>query len=267
MPEINEPNSKNGKKKRLLGDEWINWKGEFLDTEIKESKKTFLLLSLLILVILIFLFLIFLYVALPRFELFGKAWATILSLFIIIIAAVLFLWYLLLLFNMLLKKFYLKACLDKSNSLFLFLLPYVFKLASIFGISRDRISHSFILVNNSLVNLPDKDGPVLALLPRCLRSDVLKEIKKICEKFPDVVFHIAPGGNIARKQVADTSPRAIVAVACERDLLSGIQEIAPRIPVIGIPNKRPDGPCRNTTVNIKEFESALKFFQNQNSSQ
>ncbi|MCD6379550.1 DUF116 domain-containing protein [bacterium] len=266
MPEINKPDDQQKKKKRVLGDEWVNWKGEIGQAEIKEGKNTFLLLSLLMLVGLIILFLVFLYIALPRFELYGRVWATILTVFILMSAVVLFLWYLLLIFNILLKKFYLKACLDKNNKLFLLLLPYVFKLANLLGISRDRISHSFILVNNSLVNFPDKEGPILALLPRCLRSDLLKEIKRTCEKFPDVVFNIAPGGNIARKQIADTSPRAIVAVACERDLLSGIQEIAPKIPVIGIPNTRPDGPCRNTVVDLEEFESALKFFQNQNSS-
>jgi hypothetical protein len=266
MPEINKPDGQQSNKKRVLGDEWVNWKGEIVNTETKESKKTFLLLSLLMLVGLIILFLVFLYLTLPRFELYGKVWATIITVLILIFAVVLSLWYLLLIFNILLKKFYLKTCLDKNNKLFFFLLPHVFKLAALLGISRDRISHSFILVNNSLVNFPDKEGPVLALLPRCLRSDLLKEIKRICEKFPDVVFHIAPGGNIARKQIADTSPRAIVAVACERDLLSGIQEIAPKIPVIGIPNTRPEGPCKNTVVDLEEFESALKFFQNQNSS-
>jgi hypothetical protein len=262
MPETNKPNDKPYSRKRVLGDEWVDWNGEIVETEIKESKKTFLFFSLLTLTGLIILALLFLYFALPRFELFGNAWAIIFTILILGAAAVLFLWYLLLLFTMLFKRSYIKACLDKNSILFFFLLPYVSKLASLFGISRDRINHSFILVNNCLVNLPDKDGPILALLPRCLRKDVLKEIMRICEKFPDVVYHVAPGGNIARKRVADTSPRAIVAIACERDLLSGIQEIAPKIPVIGIPNKRPEGPCKNTVVCLEEFESALNFFQN-----
>ncbi len=261
MPDNEKPTAAPDKKKRILGDEWINWQGEIVETEIKESKKTFLLLSLAVLFGLIILALLFLYLTLPRFELFGKFWVTILIISILAAAAAIFLWYIFLLFSIFLKRFYVKACLDNSK-LFFFLLPYVSKLAALFGISQDRISHSFILVNNSLVNLPRKEGPVLALLPRCLRKDLMKEIKSICAKFQDVVYQIAPGGNIARKQVANTSPRAIVAVACERDLLSGILEIAPKIPVIGIPNKRPEGPCRNTVIDTEEFESALNFFQN-----
>ena len=40
-----------------------------------------------------------------------------------------------------------------------------------------------------------------------------------------------------------------MAVACERDLTSGIQDSYP-IPVIGVLNERPFGPCRNTRVDL-----------------
>jgi hypothetical protein len=50
-----------------------------------------------------------------------------------------------------------------------------------------------------------------------------------------------------------------LALACERDLMSGIKDIAEKIPVLAIPNKRPEGPCKNTHVSLRELEEALKF--------
>jgi len=54
-------------------------------------------------------------------------------------------------------------------------------------------------------------------------------------------------------------PKAIVAVACELDLTSGIRDTYP-IPVIGVLNRRPNGPCYNTSVDIAEVKKALLHF-------
>ena len=50
-----------------------------------------------------------------------------------------------------------------------------------------------------------------------------------------------------------------MAIACERDLTSGIQEVA-EIPVIGIINERPEGPCCNTRVDLNKVEEAIRYF-------
>ena len=52
-------------------------------------------------------------------------------------------------------------------------------------------------------------------------------------------------------------PLAVIGIACERDLVSGIEEITSKIPVIGIENKRPEGPCKNTLVDVELFEKTL----------
>ena len=54
-------------------------------------------------------------------------------------------------------------------------------------------------------------------------------------------------------------PNAILAVACERDLTSGIQDVFP-MPVIGVLNRRPNGPCFNTSVDIDAIEEEIKTF-------
>jgi hypothetical protein len=48
-------------------------------------------------------------------------------------------------------------------------------------------------------------------------------------------------------------------VACERDLTSGIRDTHP-LPVHGILNDRPEGPCLNTVVRLDLIEQALQHF-------
>ncbi len=248
--------------KRVLGDEWLDWREDSAETEIREGKRTFLTISLAILIGFISLIFLFWYLILPRFELYGRSWATFLTIAVVLAAVFLILWYILLLFSLFSRNSYLSICLRKGTNLFLTLLPLSMKLAGRFGISRDRVGHSFIRVSNRLVNNAVGDGQVLALLPRCLTRELKEKTKEICAAYPDVVAYTAPGGTVARKIICETKPRAIIAVACERDLVSGIQDIAPKIPVIGIPNSRPKGPCRDTRIDLLEFESALDFFSN-----
>ncbi len=70
---------------------------------------------------------------------------------------------------------------------------------------------------------------------------------------------MATGGTLARKIVLDARPEAIVAVACERDLSSGIVDTFP-MPVMGISNERPFGPCFNTRVDLEKVKEAIRFF-------
>ena len=86
----------------------------------------------------------------------------------------------------------------------------------------------------------------------------IKELLKLKEKYGTEVF-IATGGTLARKIIIDNRPKAVIAVACERDLTSGIKDIR-KLPVLGIFNTRPNGPCIDTNIDIKEIENAIKFF-------
>jgi len=70
---------------------------------------------------------------------------------------------------------------------------------------------------------------------------------------------VAPGGTIARRIVKQKRPAIIIAVACYRDLSSGIQDTYP-LPVFGVLNERPNGPCLDTTVPIERLEAALTRF-------
>lgn len=161
-----------------------------------------------------------------------------------------------------------------------FLLPFMEMLARVFGISTNEVRRSFIKVNNELTERlhgvfpPDK---ILILLPHCLqRADCTIRLSysvdacKRCGKCPiagllalrdayGVRLAIATGGTIARRIVVEAKPRLILAVACERDLTSGIQDTHP-LPVHAILNSRPEGPCRNTVVALDLLAAALDHY-------
>jgi hypothetical protein len=92
---------------------------------------------------------------------------------------------------------------------------------------------------------------------RCGKCPITRLID-LCDKY-GVKLAIATGGTIARRIVVQARPRIILAVACERDLSSGIQDTYP-IPVYGVLNDRPHGPCLDTQVDLSHVEQALLKF-------
>lgn len=245
---------------RVLGDEWLDWRGDAAPAEIREGTRTFITLSLLVLVGFVALAILLWYLVLPRFQQYGRFYAYLLTAAVAGGAAFFLVWYGLLVAAIFSRRFYLAVCLHRGRGLLFALFPFVARLALSLGISRDRLSHSFIEVSNRLAATGAGSGAVLALIPRCLGGELKRELRDICAGFPDVVLHTAPGGTEARTIIRRAKPRAIIAVACERDLMTGIHDVAPRIPVIGIPNKRPLGPCKDTTLDIEKFREALRFF-------
>jgi len=159
-------------------------------------------------------------------------------------------------------------------------LPLMIIMARIFGISKQKVRNSFIKVNNELVLAEGKSyqpHEILILLPHCLQSSTCNVRLtydtgncKRCGLCPvagllalseayGVHMAIATGGTIARRIVVQKRPRLILAVACERDLASGIQDTYP-LPVFGILNERPKGPCLDTLVPLDQLEHALRHF-------
>lgn len=162
------------------------------------------------------------------------------------------------------------------------LFPLNIILGRLLGISKDTVRSSFVEVNNSLVKASRKrigGDRVLILLSQCLQNFdcphrvtatylncrrcgncQLSEVIALKEKC-EAELAIATGGTLARKIIIDTRPSAIVAVACERDLTSGIQDVYPT-PVFGVLNRRPQGPCYNTEIDLDRLEAAVRFMSN-----
>lgn len=156
--------------------------------------------------------------------------------------------------------------------------PVLMLAGSFFKSRKESFQRTIVDLNNMLVRAEGRGTRrILLLLPHCLQIDecTIRLTHNIhnCERcgrcnirdFIDIAeehglsLFVATGGNLARKIVRDVRPGAIVAVACERDLSSGLVDTYP-IPIIGIPNDRPFGPCLNTQVDIEKVREAIRFF-------
>lgn len=163
--------------------------------------------------------------------------------------------------------------------------PLVLVLGKLIKIDLDRIKQSFIEVNNELVGAhsqPVKPHQLLLLAPHCLQNSEcphkvtgninncrrcgkcgVNDLLALRDQY-GIRVGMATGGTLARKYVRDYRPLAIVAIACERDLTSGILDANP-IPVLGVTNLRPNGPCYNTGFSLPLVEESIKFFLSQTS--
>lgn len=158
--------------------------------------------------------------------------------------------------------------------------PLMELLGKALGIAREKIRLSFVKVNNEMVlasELRVQPAEVLLLLPHCLQRSQcplrLSANVELCERCGlcpvgdllllrdrwGVHMAVATGGTIARRIVVQLRPKLIVAVACERDLTSGIQDTYP-LPVFGVLNQRPLGPCIDTLVSVDVLDEVLRIF-------
>jgi len=158
------------------------------------------------------------------------------------------------------------------------LYPLLMLLGGLSKDLRERLLVFLIDLNNRLVR---SQGPktkrILILIPHCLQindcnirvtNDIynckrcgrcgVSSLIDLADRYGLRLF-VATGGSMARKIVKDLRPEAVVAVACERDLSSGIVDSFP-LPVLGVINLRPQGPCFNTAVDIERVKEAVEFF-------
>jgi hypothetical protein len=157
--------------------------------------------------------------------------------------------------------------------------PILILVGKLVGLRKEEVQHAFVAVNNELVMAQCRNGHpphrVLLLMPHCLQDSecgvkITHRVEncKRCGKCPirdllemstryGVDLAVATGGTIARRIVIEKRPDLIIAVACERDLTSGIQDTAP-LPVYGIFNERPFGPCLNTRVALDRVDLVLR---------
>lgn len=158
------------------------------------------------------------------------------------------------------------------------LFPLAVRIGRLFDIEKERVERSFIELSNQLVRLRRITVPadrLLILTPHCLQLEscphkITRQIFncKECGACPvgglvglakkyGVHVAVVTGGTLARQVVKGLRPKAILAIACERDLTSGIQDVFP-LPVIGVLNDRPFGPCFNTQVDMERVERTVR---------
>ena len=161
-----------------------------------------------------------------------------------------------------------------------YFLPAILYIGRLMFWDRDKVENSFIAINNYFVgSVSSKVGSksILVLLPRCLQNskcsrNVIEDISNcagcgMCD-IKDLDFlknkygikiYATSGGTLARELVKKYAPTLVVAVACERELVAGIKDTF-GIPVYALKNYRPSGPCKDTRVDVAEFEEVIKKY-------
>lgn len=158
--------------------------------------------------------------------------------------------------------------------------PIMIMFSRVLKIEKDPIRRFFSEINNKIVVLKsEKLSPedILIITPHCLQKSFCRHkvtgninncqrcggcdvdtLLDLCTTY-NVKFEVVTGGTLARKIIKDHGPMGIIAVACERDLSHGILDVK-GIPVIGIKNERPNGPCHDTCVDVGKVEEAIKHY-------
>jgi hypothetical protein len=139
-------------------------------------------------------------------------------------------------------------------------------------------SRSFVKFNNWLTRLRRtqvRAENLLLLVPRCLQKNGctqtlgetiddckacgqcnVTDLLTIRDEF-GIHCSLAAGGREALAFVRNPQIKAVVAVACEKELTQGILAVFPK-PVLGVLNIQTNGPCRNTHLNPDLVRAAIR---------
>lgn len=154
--------------------------------------------------------------------------------------------------------------------------PLVLFAGKIFRITPDKTEQYLVKLNNSLRSRgKGKAEKILILTPRCLQNKdcknnvvedaqnclkcgkcKVKDLLALSEKY-QIKLAVATGGRLARQVLAETKADTVIAVACEKELASGIIDTYPVV-VHAVLNQRPYGQCVNTDVRIEEVEQIIQ---------
>ncbi len=166
-------------------------------------------------------------------------------------------------FGLLLLSFYGRSLALPEGWLergpYLRLMSLTSHVARVFG-RRDWVEHAAIDVYNALAERRKRTvgkGELLVLIPRCLSKQALDGVLAIAGRYEVPVF-VATRGQLARRVIRERRPRAVVAVACERDMMTGLRDVAGRLPVLGLTMRLPNGPCRDAMLDLDLMERWVK---------
>lgn len=146
--------------------------------------------------------------------------------------------------------------------------------------SLNKVAQKFIEFNNKRIIRKIREGDsidssrIIILLPHCLQNYncayritteidnckkcgicVIGDLKQLQEDY-GINVKVATGGTLARKHIKDIRAKLVIAVACKRDLMSGVCDAFP-IHVYGVFNEITEDPCINTTVSVEKIKEFL----------
>lgn len=243
---------------RRLGEEWVDWDGQ-VESSTDADPRIFIGISIGTIVVILGITALFIWLIYPRLIQMSSMAGPIINISYFTFATILFSWLILFIWGSLTKRPFLSGLIVVPKLVNL-LLDIAIKIGKVFGVSRDRLVNSFLKLHNLFIDSDPQRVPtdkIMLLLPRCLSKEMFRALKLMRESYGFIIT-TAGGGSEARNKIRKLRPGLIIAVACERDLLTGFIDVNPHIPVIGYPNIRPCGPCKNTEVDLQTIEDTVK---------
>jgi hypothetical protein len=247
---------------RRLGHEWDEWNGRPLPNrgDYDSSPALFFLWSAAALAGLFATAALALYLLGPRLALLHPTSPTALGIILAAAAAVCWVWWAVLFLSYGTGRALLPERLAERGPL-LRLMRLTSKVAERFG-RRDWVENAAVKVYNGLAVLRGRKvgkGELLLLIPRCLSKETLDGVLSVAGRYGVPVF-VATRGQLARRVIRERRPRAVVAVACERDMVSGLHDVAGKVPVLGLTMTLPSGPCKDALLDLGKLEDWVKAY-------
>jgi hypothetical protein len=247
---------------RRLGHEWDEWDGRALPNQgnYDSPPALYFVWSALTLVLLLGVVALALFLLGPRLGAVHSQTPAVLWSALLVAGSVLWLWWILLLVSFLAGRSLLPERLAERGP-FLRLMRLTSRLAGRFG-RRDWVENAAVKVYNALAASRGRkvgQGELLLLIPRCLSKVTLDGVLGIAGKYGVPVF-VATRGQLARRVIRERRPRAVVAVACERDMVSGLHDVAGKIPVLGLTMTLPSGPCKDAALDLVQLEQWVRSY-------
>lgn len=250
---------------RRLGHEWDEWDGKPLPNagNFNSHPALFFAWSAAAIAAALGLLSLAMYLLAPRLALVWSPLASGLWLLLGVSAAAVWIWWILLAVSQTLGRCILPEWLAERGP-FLRLMRWTSRVSGWFG-RRDWVENAAVKVYDTFAEARGRTvskGELLLLIPRCLSKSALDGVLAIAGKYEVPVF-VATRGQLARRVIRERRPRAVVAVACERDMVSGLHDVAGKVPVLGLTMTLPAGPCKDAGLDLVKLEGWVKAYVGQ----
>jgi uncharacterized protein len=247
---------------RRLGHEWDEWDGKPLPNrgDYDSPPSLFFAWSAAALVVGLGVASLALYLLAPRLADLHTRLPRVLWLVLAAASLLLWLWWAVLLISYATRRPLLPERWAERGP-FLRLMRLTSHIADRFG-RRDWVENASVKVYNALALERGRKvgtGELLLLIPRCLSKATLDGVLGVAGKYGVPVF-VATRGQLARRVIRERRPRAVVAVACERDMVSGLHDVAGKIPVLGLTMTLPSGPCKDALLDMDQLERWVRAY-------